>query len=157
MPRSIKTMKLCATALSVVAAAAVPGGVAVAQSSSGPSLHGSYSGPGAATQSGPNGPLVPSTGSASPAAPAASTTYGSKVSGSGTAVRSYAASQRDGDDAAGPSLHNSDSGSGAGTQSGPNGPFVPGTGSAPPVAPAGSTTYNSKESGPGKAVKSRKG
>jgi hypothetical protein len=88
MPRTIRRMKWYAAALAVVGVAAVPTGVAIAQSSSGPSLHSSHSGSGAGTRSGPNGPFIPSTGSAPPAAPAGSTTYASNGSGSGKVVKS---------------------------------------------------------------------
>ena len=89
MPRRIRRMKWYAAALGVVAAAALPTSVAIAQSSSRPSLHSSHGGSGPGAQSGPNGPFVPGTGSAPPVAPAGSTTYSSKGSGSGKVVKTH--------------------------------------------------------------------
>lgn len=145
----------------VVAAAALSGGVALAQSQSGPSLHSSTTGSGPGTVSGPSGQFVPGNASTPPTAPAGSTTYSSRESGSGKVTKSYRAapkaSVRHSAAAAGPSLHSSDSGSGPGTVNGPNGQFVPGNGAAPPTPPAGSTSYSSKASGPGQTVKSYPG
>jgi hypothetical protein len=89
MPRRFRRMKWYMVALGVIAAAAVPAGVAIGQSASGPSLHSSNSGSGPGTQSGPTGPFVPGNGSAPPTAPAGSSTYSSKGSGSGEVVKSY--------------------------------------------------------------------
>jgi hypothetical protein len=156
MPRRITGMKWYVAVLGVVAAAAVSGGVAFAQSQSGPSLHSSTSGAGPGTVSGPNGQFVPANGSTPPAAPAGSTAYGSKVSGSGKVVRSHRTSRaavRRGS-ASGPSYSSGPKGSGPGTVSGPDGQFVQVSGSAPPAAPAGSTTHSSQVSGSGQAVNS---
>lgn len=161
MPRRI-SRKYYVGAVGVLAVVAASSGIALAQAQSGPSNSSGPSGSEPGTVSGPNGQFVPDNGSAPPAAPAGSTSYSSKGSGTGKTVKSHSASAekasvRHGADAAGPSLHSSDSGSGPGTQSGPDGQFVPGNGSAPPPAPAGSTTHSSNASGSGEATESYSG
>jgi hypothetical protein len=55
----------------------------------GPSLHSSSGGSGPGTQSGPEGQFEARSGEGPPAAPAGSTTYSSKGSGSGKVVKSH--------------------------------------------------------------------
>lgn len=160
MPRRSR-LKWYVGAGCAAAVLAASGGVALA-AQSGPSYSSgpSVSGPG--TVSGPEGHFVQASGSGAPAAPAGSTTYSSKASGSGKTTKSHStsaskASVRHSADAAGPSLHSSDSGSGPGTVNGPEGQFVAGNGATAPTAPAGSTSYSSKGSGSGKTTKSHSG
>lgn len=161
MPRRIGRIKWYVGAACVAGAVAATSAMALAQGQSAPSQTSSHSGAGPGTVNGPDGQFVPGSANTAPTAPAGSTTHSSKASGSGRAVKSYSASPsasvRHGANAAGPSLHSSDGGSGPGTQSGPDGQFVPADGSAPPAAPAGSTTYSSNASGSGEAVKSHQG
>jgi hypothetical protein len=157
MPRTFGRTKWYAGTACVLAAAAVSGGVAIA-AQSGPSHSSGPKGAGPGTVSGLSGQFVPANGSAPPAAPAGSTAYSSKASGSGKALESHRASPRasvrHGAEVSGPSYSSGPKGSGPGTVSGPDGQFVQANGSAPPAAPAGSTAYGSSASGSGKVVKS---